>query len=360
MENRSLYALLFVLVLVAVLVVVMRRRGPTLLPGPGNYRAVTAQDDPSQTFPFRKPELPPVRHMFADLRNDRPRWRKNYRGLDWAILRDAGDDVRVDRIADHYTEEPRVLQVPPGGAHLPSLWDCWQRSADRELVFSRASRKGGAAPSRLSLRAALEELAPVVHDTNPAFACHILRRAARKLRIDVCRLRVLDADAGWGGQALAACAADVGCYHAYLPGDDAARPYAAAGLQTLLDAHRPPGAPASDFWVRQMSVQELGAVRELYDVVFLNCSDLRPLAPSNILGAPAVSRFLRPGGVAVLFVPPGDHAARRGEAAVQLVQAWDPPKLVGVVAAAGGGDEGEGQEETARALVWAKFEHFGP
>jgi hypothetical protein len=327
-------------------------------------------DDPARTFPFRRRALPPLQHMFTDLRNERPRRRKNYKGTAWTLMRDPGDDLRVDRIADYYTEELRVLQVPPGCRHLPSLWDCWHRQCDREQAYATASDP----TSILSLRDKLEEFAPAVHDTNPVFACHILRRAARRMRKETYNLRVLDGDAGWGGQALAACAADVGCYHGYLPGDGPSRSYQADCLKKLLEERSPPGAPGNDFWVRQMSVLELGEIADPYDLAFLHSNDLRALAPASaggndvdaFIGAPEVpfiSRFLRPGGLVVLFIPPGRHGADRAQAALHLVQTWDAPAIVEVAAAPHAPKErasGSRPQSLGRALVWAKFEQTQP
>ena len=287
-------------------------------------------------FPYRKASMPPANEMLSTLRNSLPRVRKNS-GFDRLIVREKGDHFRSDGAADHYTEELRVRMDPLTSAQSLSVWGVWSNRSLRAHAIKYARDRE---PRHHYLRRKLEEMTEPVWDTNPILVCYILRRLARKRKAKIFDIRVADAGVGWGGQALGACAADVGCYHAYVPYASLIGRAVAEQIRRALDEHHPPATSSNEFWVREMEMQQ-AAPRTLYDVIFLSESDLTPLVEPR-----SVWTMLTPAGSVVLFAGPGERAARRASAALELTRDLPPPKIYGVRTEFG---------ETSRALVWTKL-----
>lgn len=354
--GRGRWLVFIVLVCLCALAVAAATFGPPRAAGAGGGKPAGAGGDEfagAGEFPWLAPLLPPAREMLAHLAAGRPRYRKGRGGCELLLYREDDDWLRADAIANHYTEKLRVLQQPPGSA-VASAWDTWANLLDKPIVFA------GAEHSRRAARRRLEELAPVPYDTNPAFAAFILRRLARKLRKETYQVRLIDGNAGWGGQALAAVAADVGCYHGYLPFDNAVRARLAEQLQRALSDNLAPPAVASEFWVRQMALSQVPprspadhlshSAGGRYDVLFLHESDLRPFLPADpdlkIPGVPAFADLVWPGGFVVLFVAPGRRGLSRALLALECMHGWTGPELWGVREGA----------TTAYALIWSKIE----
>lgn len=345
---RAAWLLILGLVLVALLAwIVAKRRGP--------YRIAEAKarlNLPTETdFPFRRINMPGARMMAASLQNERPRRRREHEGYATLLLRASRDYQRVDGIADQYTEDLRVIQAPSGSS-LPSMWDTWHNLGQKEHVLKYARNP----KSRTSLRKKLEELSPPVHDTNPTLACYLLRYCARSAGIDVYQLRVLDSNVGWGSQALAACAADVGCYHGYLPFDTIVRPLLAERLNTALTENISSMASTNEFWVREMGAQQVGDPAQLYDVYVVHETDLSPLIEPRSQLSPAW-RFVRPGGHVILFTGPSPRSLERAKLALELTgpspgrkSMWPEPLVFGVR------ERFRGKWAISKALVWTKIE----
>lgn len=322
-------------------------------------------------FPFYHHIMEPPRDLLARLSSEKPRKRSNYQGHAVALLRREGDRIRVDGIADHYTERLRVTQSPPGTT-FPSPWDVWSNASYRTHIQQFANLPPGrdssdfGTKSTLAYRAKLEELAPPVHDTNPTFVCWILRRLARVMRMETYQMRVMDGNCGWGGQALGACAADVGCYHGYLPFATPLRERLSTQLLQALSESVSPDMPENEFWVRQMapSMSASGYPLERggrhYDVLLLHVSDLTPFA-NTIRGA--IDRgapesgdawgCVRAGGCVVLFIGPDRRDMSRALAVVHAASSLrTQPQLYGVR------EFINGEKVFSRALVWTKIEHI--
>lgn len=339
-------------------------------------RAAMARSPDGQEFPYYNAILPPRDAMFNTLRIDRPRVRKGKRamgGCDATLIRDTRDWFTCDRAVDHLSEDLRVR------AGSFSLWQVWTTGADRDLIIrhrglppaaeARLAGLGlpkdtisrGQAPERIALRAALEkysgpEAVCSGWDSNPALVLYLLRKVAKKQRKDPEDLSVLDAGAGWGSQLLAACAAEVKRYHAYIPYQSSATSMLAERLRAAAGALRPYDVPPNEY---SIFLLELGQANphEQYDVVLVQASDLTPLLYGN--GAhcrvPAWE-FLRPGGHLILFVPPHPHTAQK---VINLLSVGipppgecKPPKAYNVVS---GAPATNGSSIECKALVWTKL-----
>jgi len=313
-----------------------------------------AEAPPDRTrFPFRSLVMDTPHEMFARLCNERPRKRKKSGGYDVLLLRDLEDYVRVDGLADHYTEQLRATQTPPG-VHLPSQWDYWSKDSYRQHIEQFAAPN---ASRVLALRGKLEEMSPSIHDTNPVLARWLLRSLASQMRMESYQMRVLDGNCGWGGQTLAACAADVGCYHGYLPFDTQIRPSLAKQLLLLLESHMTADMPENEFWIRQMPppltpFQPSGGRH--YDVLLFHVSDLTPFATYLTGGDgpfPDVWKCVRPGGAVVLFVGPSQRELARALSLVKGCRGRPEPQLYAIR------EHHNGEVVHSKALVWSKIEH---
>jgi hypothetical protein len=308
--------------------------------------------DGTDRFPFRCREMDSSREMFARLCAESPRKRSKYENHDVVLLRAPDDYFRVDGLADHYTEQLRVTQTP-AGSHLPSPWDVWRSAGYRTHIQEHA---GSDTP--LAFRRKLEEFSPPVVDTNPVFVCWLLRRIARQMRIKTYQMRVMDGNCGWGGQTLGACAADVKCYHGYLPFPGPLRASHAQQLLLLLQENISSEMPENEFWVRQMSPPMApGSGTKYYDVLILHVSDLGPFTP-ELLGSSSDAKSVgdawncvRPGGSIVLFVGSGRRAMSRALAVLQSSRSRGAPQLYAVR------EYVNGSKSYSRALVWSKIEH---
>lgn len=291
-----------------------------------------------KSFPYRHLEMPPTTDMFSALRNERPRIRHDETGEKphrVMIYRNKGDREKSDGIADHYTEQLRVTQIPPGST-LSSLWDTWATKAHREFVVKYAKNPR----SILSLRRKLEEIAPAIYDTNPMFVRVILELAAKELGIPSYQLMVVDLCVGWGGQALGACAADVGCYHGYLIPSMPVNPiheYLAPKIQDALSETSNPQCNPGEFWVRQMHP---AITKNAYAVLLFHVSNLEVCS--------FAWDMICPGGWIVMFVPTDRKSHDRALLALELTRDWPEPQLYGVR------ERFNGQWQTPGALIWKK------
>lgn len=199
----------------------------------GDPREEFGSLDPSQWrdahYPFNRLLLAPPEEMITMLRVP-PRVRKNTHGCSVLILRSLMNARHCDDIADHFTEELRATQTPYN-SHYPSMWDTWNNSAQRKHILTYASQPR----SLQTIRAKLKELSPPVIDTNPTLVRYLVKKCAKRSKKDTFQMAVIDTCAGWGGQAAGACAADVKCYHGYLPFDSVVRPALASRLTELLN-----------------------------------------------------------------------------------------------------------------------------
>jgi hypothetical protein len=179
------------------------------------------------------------------------------------------------------------------------------------------------------------------------------------MRLETYQMRVMDGNCGWGGQTLGARAADVGCYHGYLPFDVSARPYLADKLMLALSAHGSPDMPANEFWVRQMPFPMSGYDPEVYyDVLMFHVSDLAPFASDFLAFLEEESRpgavwdCVRPGGAVILFVGPTAREMNRALALVKQCRGRPEPELYAVR------EYYNGDRVFSRALVWSKIDRL--
>ena len=335
--GTSFYWVVGLLILVVLLALVYRNVRAS--PGPS---ASTENGLPfgvgEKSFPYRHLEMPPSTDMFSALRNERPRTRHDETGEKphkVMVFRNKGDREKSDGIADHYTEQLRVTQIPPGST-LASLWDTWATRAHRDFVVKYAKNPR----SILSLRRKLEEIAPAIYDTNPMFVRVILELAAESLGIPSYQLMVIDACVGWGGQALGACAADVGCYHGYLIPSTPPNPiheYLAPKIQDALSENSNPQCNPGEFWVRQMHPV---ATKNPYAVFLFHVSNLEVCS--------FAWDMICPGGWLVMFIPADQKSHDRALLALELTRDWPEPQLYGVR------ERFNGQWQTPGALIWKK------
>jgi hypothetical protein len=332
---------IFVLVFVLVLALAWGW-GPPLAPyfGAGVPRTLTdfpreSAVSPEETwvdakYPFNRLTLPPPEDMIAMLRVA-PRVRKNADGCSVLLLRGEADGRQCDAVADHFTEELRATQVPHG-SHYPSMWDTWISPAQQKHIIEYAPRPltiGG-------IRAKLAELAPPVVDTNPALVHYLIKKCAKRAKKDT----FIDTCAGWGGQAAGACAADVRCYHGYLPFDNEIRPALAQRLSELLETCRGSMTSDNEFWIRQMAIENLGGSPSGYDMCFCHENDLVPLASQRAWDV------VRPGGWVVLFCGGNRHSPQRMREALKLTSGRRKPTVFGLRRA------GPNCTYDMHALVW--------
>ena len=339
--RAAVVVLLFVLVVAAAWLVRWAARARVRRAAQGEAQG--EPEDKRLSFPYRHPCLPTPSAMFYDLAKCMPRTRRE-KGFRRVLVRTREDAARSDSLADHYTEEYRVRAKAPGRA---PLWEIWKNAEVRGRLL-RAARKNERSASHeefvLCVRDLLESGGGAVPDTNPAFVAYVVRLVARKARLRPSDLRVVDAGAGWGGQLLGACAADVATYHAYMPYQSRETEKIAASLEVALSAHRPPETSASEFWVRVMEIGQ-ACPDSAYDVVFVNAADLTPVVGG--LDSPAC-RALRPGGFLVMFVGPGRRAGMRALDGVEIMRDGGmplPQKIYGV-------RTHRADEGIARALIW--------
>lgn len=363
---RAVVLVLVLVVLCALALLAARRHGPLR-----RSKRASRQDSADGTidaeFPLLSRALPPPEQMLEQLRHDRPRLRRRRRpGAKPAVrlLRGPGDYVRCDGAADHYTEDLRV-RAGVGPEHF-SLWSVWANRSEREIVQSWAAREAQAAgrpgPTAEDYRTALARYAgpaaeAATWDTHPALALYVLRRAARRFpapeKLYTSELSVLDAGPGWGAQLVAACAAEVREYHAYLPYQSRTTPVLAQRLEDIAAHGRPADAPQSAYYVRQLEVGQANPPAR-YHVAFIQAGDLTPLyhVDGATFRSPAWDSLL-PGGWLVLFCPPTAATADRvGPVLERLAAAsvgafGDPPRTYEAAVCV------EGAPHSV-AYVWAK------
>lgn len=313
--------------------------------------AARARQAQAAEFPYIAQFLPTPAEMFAVLqREEHPEARRGAEGQKAVVYRRAEDFRRADALALHYTERLQAA-APEGG--WPSLAQTWKSI--------RGSALGGAAASPPSferavlVRRALARRTRAPHDTHPALALYVVRRYCRRAARRPHLCAALDLGPGWGSQAVAACAAGLGAYNAFLLQTHSLGGELTDALRALLAAHRPVVAEPSDYWVSQMDFAQCSPRPDTYDLIFLGARDLVPLTtPWALLEA------LRPGGWIVLFVPPGERGQRAGQRALDLTQAWPAPasyRVRGEAGAAHGAASLAAPSLSAsHALVWHKFE----
>jgi hypothetical protein len=247
--------------------------------------------------------------MMDSLRTERPAVRRA--GGEVTIARSRDDLYRCDGLANSYTEKTRVQARPPGGG--ASEYEAWENAGSAIAGNTRLE-------ANETLLDRLHEYAVPNLDTNPTLARCIIEDCAKKMAKNPCDLCVADIGVGWGGQLLAACAAGVGEYHAYVPYQTPATALLVDGLKKAMAAHRPACAKENRYWVRTMEPAQ--ARREqLYDIVFSSTANVYDLV--SRAGAPGYAHYMvKPGGCVALFVGNTDIEYRRACVVADEKKLW--------------------------------------
>lgn len=317
MAAATVVAILVLVVVMAYLVaraLARRRRGGS---GGGGSGGGSGGGGGGGAFPYIAPHLPDAMDMFITLQREKMEARRTRDGPHRAVVyRRAEDFARADAVALHYTERIMTGAATRGG--MPSMESIWARPGERQIV-TRAALPGDPLERAVALQRRLRARTQPVQDSHPALALYVIRQYYKRRRVREYTASVLDAGPGWGGQALAACAACVREYHGLQLVTHAHASRLTDALQAILDTHHPVGQPSCNYWVRGVDFTQHAGLRQ-YDIVFVSPRDLVPLYAQDALG-----RALKPGGWVVLILPPGDDHARAGQLALDITSDWPAP-----------------------------------
>lgn len=296
----------------------------------------------SNAFPLISPHLEPATEMFTMLQREKMESKK-HRANDSGdtiktvatVYRRVEDLTRTDMVALHYTE--RFLVTANPGSGMMSIAELWARPAERKIV-QRAQAGNTPLERAVTLQRRLRDRTHPVIDTHVALALYVFRRYCKRQHKDPCDVSVLDTGPGWGSQAIAACAANLGEYNALLLVSRSNNNQLTEALQNLLESHRPMGSLGGNYWIRTVDFMQHASDRQ-YDIIIVSPRDLVPLYETERL-----TTCLKRGGWVILFLPPGDEYAKVGQLALDITQKWDPPEAYRLVRPG----------ELHHALIWRK------